>query len=183
MKNNLLPFAFVLAIYACGSGEDREEDASLAGEVAFELVDSVVVESLLELFVADMDENTGRLLLNEKEMKEVLVTDLKGEVISRFEPGGEGPNQVLSPLEVAFWKDGLMVKEMSAEMKFNFFNANFEKTEQSPALAKGLTFLIIFNSGKSFSTVEKDGRTLIVGHEDNALDNQLLTPSDRKSVV
>lgn len=132
----------------------------------------------MELYVADKDENTGRLLLNEKEMRELLVTDLKGEVISRFELEGEGPNQVLSPLEVAFWKDGLVVKETSAEQKFNFFNGDFEKTGQSPALAKGLNFLTIFNSVRSFSVVEKDGKTLIVGHEYNALDDQLLTSEE-----
>lgn len=175
MIRPLLPFVVILVLCACGSGEGDRRDASLGREVAFEFLDSVVIESLFELYLADKDKNSGRLLLNEREMNELFVTDMKGEVISRFKVQGEGPDQVLSPLEAAFWRDGLVVKEMSAGPSFNFFNRDFKKTGQSPALAKGLTFLTIYNSGRSFSTVEKDGKTLIVGREYNALDERLLT--------
>src|SRR5690554_7366440 len=114
MLKNQLPFVFIIVFCACGSGEKNVGHPSLREEVAFEFLDTVVVESLLELYVADMDENTGRLLLNDREMNELFVTDLEGEVISRFEVDGEGPNQVQHPSEVAFWKDGLVVKETSA---------------------------------------------------------------------
>lgn len=176
MKKLLLSFVVIFVFCACGSGERNEWDTSLSGEVGFEFLDSVVVESLLELYVADKDENSDRLLLNEREMNELFVTDMKGGVISRFKVQGEAPDQVLSPLEVAFWEDGLVIKEMSGEMKFSFFNRDFKKTGQSPALANGLTFLTFFNSGRSFSKVEKDGKTLIVGRENNMLDERLLTP-------
>jgi hypothetical protein len=175
MIKNLSAFVSILILYSCGSGEKVGED-SLRGEVAFEFLDSVVVESMAELYLADKDENTGRLLFNDWFMTELLLTDLKGEEISRFGLSGEGPNQVQNPTEVAFWKNGLVGKEMSEEGKLSFFNADLEKTGKSPALAKALYVLTIPNMGRSFSLVEKEGETFFVGSDKNALDPQLMTP-------
>lgn len=173
--NNLLLLFLVLVLSSCGSGEKVERDVSHSGEVAFDFLDSVVVESLSELYVSDKDEKTGRLLLNEKEMGEFYLTDLKGQIISRFSLKGEGPNQLLSPLEISFWKDGLVVSETSAGAKLHFFNGDLQKTGQSPVLAEDLNFLTIYNRSKNFSVVEKNGKILILGHDNNAMDSRLLS--------
>lgn len=169
---NLFLYVFILALSACGSGEKRGADVSLS-KVAFEFLDSVVVESLSELYISDKDPDTDRLLLNAWEMNELIVTDLTGRLISKFQLRGEGPHQVPSPLELAFWKEGYLVKEMSAGMHFHFFNGSFEKTAKGPPLADGITIIGMPNSGKSFSLVERDGEPLIVGYEYNAIDAQL----------
>ncbi len=126
-----------------------------------------------ELYLSDKDPDTERLLLNDWGMNELLVTDLKGDIISKFKPQGEGPHQVPSPLELGFWKDGILIKEMSAGQHFHFFNGSFKKTAKGPALADGITVIGMPNSGKSFSVVEKNGKPLIVGYEYNAIDARL----------
>lgn len=175
MFKNLLHFFLIFTFSACGTGQKSNEFTSYGGKVEFKFLDSLVVESLFELYLADKNENTEQLLFNEKQMKELIITDLVGKIISRFEPTGEGSDQVMSPLEVAFWQEGIVIKEISSEQKFNFFNRNFKKIAQSPALTKGLNFLTIYNSHRSFSIFEKDGKTLILGQDLNLIDEQLLT--------
>jgi hypothetical protein len=175
MFKNLLLFFSIFTLGSCGTGQKSNELTSYGGKVEFEFLDSLVVESLFELFLADKNENTEQLIFNEKQMKELILTDLEGNIISHFEPTGEDPDQIISPLEVAFWKEGIVIKETSAGHKFNFFNQNFKKIAQSPALTKGLSFLTIYNSHRSFSIFENDGKTLILGQDLNLIDEQLLT--------
>lgn len=183
MFKNLLPLFLIFTLGACGTGKKSNEFTSKEGKVEFEFLDSLVVESLFELYLADKNQNTGQLLFNEKQMKELIITDLEGKIISRFEPTGEGSDQVMSPLEVAFWQEGIVIKEMSSEHKFNFFNWSFEKIAQSPALTKGLNFLAIYNSHRSFSIFEKDGKTLILGQDLNLIDEKLLTENSENPLT
>lgn len=171
----LFYFFLIFSFSACGTRQKGNNITSYEVRVEFEFLDSLVVESLFELYLADKNENTEQLLFNEKQMKELILTDLEGKIISRCEPKGEGPDKVDSPLEVAFWQDGIVIKEISSEHKFNFFNQNFKKIGQSPALTKSLNFLTIYNSHRSFSIFEKDGKALIVGQDLNLIDEQLLT--------
>jgi len=178
MLRNLLVFFLILGLVACGKGQKSDELTSNKGVVEFEFLDSLRIESLFELYLADKNEQTQHLLFNERQMDELLITDLEGNIISRFEPKGEGPNKVEIPLEVAFWQEGIVIKEMSPEHKFNFFDGNFKKIAQSPALTKGLNFLTIYNSHRSFSVLENDGKTFIIGQDLNLIPDRLL---DEKS--
>lgn len=175
MFKNLLQFFLIITLSACETGPKSNQRTSYGGKVELKFLDSLVVESLFELYLADKNEDTDQLLFNGKQMKELIITDLEGEIISRFEPTGKGPNQVMSPLEVAFWQEGIVIKETSSEFRFNFFNRNFKKIDQSPALAKGINFLTIYNSFRSFSVFEKNGKSLILGEDLNLIDEQLLT--------
>ncbi|MCH6199308.1 hypothetical protein MMU07_06955 [Aquiflexum sp. LQ15W] len=178
-----LIFPFLVFLISCSGPSHNTQLTSNEGKVEFEFLDSLVVESLSELYLADKNENTGQLLFNERQMNELIITDLEGKIISSFEPTGEGPDKVESPLEVAFWKEGIVIKEMSSENKFNFFDRDFRKTAQSPPLTKGLSFITIYNSNRSFSIFEKDCKTLILGQELNLLDEQLLAEKSENSLV
>jgi len=176
---------FIVSIFifcSCGSEDDGVANASLTRGVEFEYLDSVVVETLMELFIADKDENSERLLFNEMQMKEFFVTDMKGKIISQIKLKGEGPNEIPSPSEIAFYKDGLLVKESSAEIKFNFYDKNFIKTGQSQTLAQGIYFMGFLNSAQSFSVVEKEKKNMIIGYEYNMLNDQLKTREDELGV-
>ncbi|MCH6236543.1 hypothetical protein [Cognataquiflexum rubidum] len=183
MFKNLLPLFLIFTLVSCGTGQNNNQLTSTEGKVEFEFLDSLVVESLSELYLADKNENTGQLLFNERQMNELIITDLEGKIISRFEPKGEGPNQVETPLEVAFWKEGIVLKEMSSENKFNFFDRDFRKIAQSPPLSKGLSFISMYNSNRSFSIFEKDGKSLILGQELNMLDEQLLAEKSENPLI
>lgn len=183
MFKNLLPLFLIFTFGACGTGQKSNQLTSNKGKVEFEFLDSLVVESLSELYLADKNENAGQLLFNGRQMNELIITDLEGKIISRFEPKGEGPDKVESPLEVAFWKGGIVIKEMSSENKFYFFDRDFKKIAQSPALTKGLSFITINNSNRSFSIFEKDGRTLILGQELNLLEEQLFAENSENPLI
>jgi hypothetical protein len=183
MFKNLLHFFLIFALGACSTGQKSNELTSNKGIVEFEFLDSLVVKSLFELYLADKNENTGQLLFNERQMEELIFVDLEGKIISSFEPKGEGPNKVESPLEVAFWKDGIVIKEISTEHKFNFFDPDFKKIAQSPALTKGLSFLTIYNSHRSFSIFENDGKSLILGKELNLIDEQLIVENSENPIL
>jgi hypothetical protein len=183
MFKNRLYFLLILTLSACGTGQKSNEITSTEGKVEFEFLDSLVVESLSELYLADKNDDSGQLLFNERQMNELIITDQEGKIISRFEPTGEGPDKVESPLEVAFWKGGIVIKEMSSENKFYFFDKDFRKTAQSPALTKSLSFITIYNSNRSFSIFEKDGKTLILGMELNLLDEQLLIENSENPLI
>jgi len=179
MLKSIIPIFIILVIYSCDPAEKSGEKLSPNVEVKFEFLDSVVVESLLELYLADKDPNSDRLLLNEKEMSTFFLTDMKGKILSQFQLAGEGPNEVMSPTQVAFWKEGLVVKEESAEMKYNFLDRDLKKIGQSPAIARSMNMTEILNSGRQFSVVEKEEKTLLVGHEQLAMEADLWTPKER----
>ncbi|MDO6436079.1 hypothetical protein Q4534_01615 [Cyclobacterium sp. 1_MG-2023] len=179
MLKSIIPIFIVLVFYSCSNGKKSSENDSSNIEVKFEFLDSVVVESLLELYLTDKDPNSERLLLNEKEMSTFFLTDMKGKVLSQFELAGEGPNEVKSPTQVAFWKEGLVVKEVSAEMKYNFFDKDLKKIDQSPVIARSMNMPEMLNSGRQFSLVEKEEKTLIVGHERLAMEADLWTPQEQ----
>lgn len=181
MLNKLLNFCLVCMVFACGKEQVKEDFAANEPKVEFEFLDSLVVESLFEFKLADKNEKTGQLLFNERQMKELILTDLEGKIISRFEPTGEGPDKLESPLEVAFWKEGIVIKEMSSENKFFFFDREFRKIAQSPALTENLSFISIFNANRSFSILEKAGKNLIVGQDLNLIDQRLLSADSENS--
>lgn len=179
MLKSIIPIFIVFVFYSCSNGEKRGENVSSSVEVKFEFLDSVVVESLLELYLADKDPNSDRLLLNEKQMSTFFLTNMRGKILSQFELEGEGPNEVKSPTQVAFWKEGLVVKEVSAEMKYNFFDKDLKKIDQSPVIARSMNMPEMLNSGRQFSIVEREEKTLIVGHERLAMEADLWTPDER----
>ncbi|MCL6260418.1 hypothetical protein M3O96_15050 [Aquiflexum sp. TKW24L] len=178
-----LTLPVLIFLISCSGKSENTELTSTEGKVEFEFLDSLVVESLPELYLADKNDGTRQLLFNERQMNELIITDLEGKIISRFEPTGEGPDKVESPLEVAFWQEGIVIKEMSSENKFYFFDKDFRKTAQSPALTKGLSFITIYNSNRSFSIFEKDGKTLILGQELNLLEEQLLAENSENPLI
>ncbi len=172
-KYKLFYIFVVTTVYSCQPEKKQDIPHRHSKEAVLHFLDSVVVNSLTELYISDKDPHTNRIMLNDWAMNELFITNLKGEILSRFEPRGEGPHQVPSPLEMAFWKDGFLIKEMSPGQHFHFFNGSFEKTAKGPALADGISVIGMPNSGKSFSLVESNGESLILGYEYNAIDTRL----------
>jgi hypothetical protein len=162
-------------LFSCQSKHKNKVQLSNPKEVKFEFLDSIVVETIDFLFLADKNEKTQQFVFNTKEIKELLITDLHGTIQSKFELTGDGPDQVTSPLEVAFWKDGFVIKEISPTHNFHFFNKDFKKIAQSPKITEGLNFLTIYNSHRSFSVIENEGRNFIIGEDLNLIEENLIS--------
>lgn len=171
-----IPFFSIMGLlFSCKLGFKNERQVSNKKEVSFELLDSIVVETVEELFLADKNEEAQQFLFNSKGMNELFITDLKGSILSKFKPIGEGPNQVMLPLEVAFWKEGIIIKETSSTHNFHFFDSNFKKITKSPEITDGMNFLTILNSHRSFSVIESDEKTIILGEELNLINDAQLS--------
>jgi hypothetical protein len=167
-----------VAISACSPSSTSP---SSSGEVRLEFLDSIVVESLHDLFLSSVNEQTGQILFKDRFLKEFLLTDPTGKIITSFSLTGEGPNQVSFPMEVAFMADQLVVKEISAEMKLNFFDSQFKKDGVSPPLASGLNMMEVAFKRQSFSVLDQDQGSLILGVENNAIDPQWMTAAYQKA--
>lgn len=177
MKQIFFSLAIIGFLASCKPSSGSESlDSS---EVALEFLDSIVVESLSELYLASKNEQTGNLIFKERFLKEFLVTNSIGEILSKPELQGEGPNQVSFPMEIGFMEDQLVVKEISAEMKLNFFDSQFNKIKMSPALAKGLNMVEISVTRQSFSVIKEGSSTLILGVENNSIDPEWMSPENQ----
>ena len=76
--------------------------------------------------------------------------------------------------------DGLVVKDMSAEMPLNFFGPDFRKEKTGEPIAKGINMIEI-NRHVSFSPFQSQGKTLLVGTEANAIEPQLMAPEGQNA--
>src|SRR5690606_21949291 len=131
------------------------------------------IRSLAPLSLGEVDAS-GRMLLNDWYLAHTFVTDRDGSVSAAFGALVARPDQVSSPIEVAFWEVGSLIKEMFPTQSIHILNGNFKKIQKSPALAIDLVYLTIPNMGKSFSTTKKDDKTVIIGSEINVLSIELL---------
>ncbi|MFL0686018.1 MAG: hypothetical protein ACJLTB_22900 [Algoriphagus aquaeductus] len=172
MVKLIFGFVFSFLLYSCNSSSDLI--TSQTKEVQFQLLDSILVESLSELYLVDRKAETGELLFKEKQLKEILLTDSKGKILLKPNIKGEGPSQVAQPWELAFWGNGIAIKEISPEMRVHFFNSSMEKIRRSEPLAEGINMLEVAPLRNQFKAVEIDGKTLLIGADANAVTPKLM---------
>lgn len=177
MKQIFFSLAIIGFLASCNTPPDSGSADSL--EVTLEFLDSIVVESLSELYLASKNEQTGNLIFKERFLKEFLVTNSTGEILSKPDLKGEGPNQVSFPMEIGFMEDQLVVKEISAEMKLNFFDSQFNKIKMSPALAQGLNMVEISVTRQSFSVIKEGSSSIILGVENNAVEPEWMSSENQ----
>lgn len=177
MKHLFLSLTIIGFLASCKPSTDSESSDN--SEVTLEFIDSILVESLSELYLAAKNEQTGNLIFKERFLKEFIVTNSTGEILSKPELKGEGPNQVSFPVEVAFMEDRLVVKEISAEMKLNFFDSQFNKIKMSPALAQGLNMVEVSVTRLSFSVIKEGNSNLILGVENNAIEPEWMSSENQ----
>lgn len=167
MVKLIFAFAFSFLLFSCNSSSDLI--TSQTKEVQFELLDSILVESLSELYLVDRKAETGELLFKEKRLKEILLTDSKGKILLKPNIKGEGPSQLAQPWELAFWGDGIAIKEISPEMRVHFFNSSMEKIRRSDPLAEGINMLEVAPLRNQLKEIEIDGKSLLIGADANAV--------------
>ena len=171
MKNWI--FGLLLwGIISCNSSTELITSESKAAR--FQLLDSIMVESLSELYLVDRNAETGELLFKEKQLKEILLTDSKGKVLLKPNIKGEGPNQVGLPWELAFWGDGIAIKEISPEMPVHLFNSSMEKIRMSEPLAEGINMMEVAPLRNQLKEVQIDGKSLLIGADANAVSPKMM---------
>ena len=178
MRKLLIFGSLIFVLWSCGEDKLAEKSSSFEAELVW--LDSVVVDSFLDLTLAAVDPEDGRMIFKDRSLNHILLTDSRGKILDTLELKGEAPNQVSLPVEMVFDEGGLIVKDLEAGMPLSFFNREFKIVKESPPLSKG-TFIIEFNLyGKSFSTFRYRDKKLLVGMEANGTEPELTTESWRK---
>ncbi|WP_332911457.1 hypothetical protein [Algoriphagus boritolerans] len=92
MKNQLILsiLSFLLA-FACSSKEEEDQKTLAEQQFEFEIYDSLVVDYLGNLYLADISKDGDTFLLIDHQHDSIFVTDQKGKIVSRFAKKGEGP--------------------------------------------------------------------------------------------
>lgn len=92
MKNNfILPILSVLFIFACSSKQEEVQKPLAEQQFEFEIYDSLVVDYLGNLYLADISNDGETFLLIDHQKDSIFVTDQKGKIVSRFCKKGDGP--------------------------------------------------------------------------------------------
>lgn len=93
MKNQLWLFSAALLIfYSCIQKEESLSEKPLSEhQFEFEIYDSLVVDYLGNLYLADISEDGKTFLLIDQQTDTLFVTDSQGAIIHKFCKKGEGP--------------------------------------------------------------------------------------------
>jgi hypothetical protein len=165
MRKLIFVMSFLVVLGSCNSSSDLV--SSQTKEVQFQLIDSLVVESLSELYLVGKQEESGRYLFKDKFVNDILLTDSKGRITVTLKLKGDGPDQVGQPWEIGFAGNEIAVKEFSAESKVHFFDTSFKKLRISDATAEGINSLEIAPTRNGPSSLEIDGKFFLIGSDPN----------------
>jgi hypothetical protein len=169
------------AFWLLSCGEEKEVGKQSGFEVELVLIDSVVVDSFLDLNLAAVDPIDGRMIFKDRSFNHVFLTDSKGSILDTLDLKGEAPNQVAFPVEFVFHKGNLIVKDLEAGMSLNFFNGEFKKIKVSPSIAQGFSYIEINPFWVTFSAFQSNGKSLLVGAEPNGMEPGLMTEAWQKA--
>ncbi|MFN3998242.1 hypothetical protein [Algoriphagus sp.] len=179
MRKLIFAIAFLIVLGSCNSSSDLVSSETKA--VQFQLIDSLVVESLFELYLVGKNEQTGQYLFKDKNVKEILLTDAKGGILAQPKLKGVDPDQVAIPWEIGFAGNEIAVKEFSAESKVHFFDLSFKKLRVSDPIAGGLNTFEIAPTRNGVSFLKIDEKSLLIGSDPNAVNPELMAKNQQNS--
>jgi len=164
---------------SCVGRNEGEKNPAYEAELLW--IDSVVVESLLDLTLAAVDPIDGRMIFKDRSINYLFLTDSKGVILDTLDLKGEAPDQVAFPIEFVFEGGSLIVKDLEAGMSLNFFNGEFKKIKVSTPLAQGMGYVEFNPYWVSFSTFHSNGKRLFVGTEANGVEPGMMADSWKKT--
>lgn len=115
MKRFLLPLAIALCYFSCG--EKGTDSLNTSADFHLEIVDSMRIDYLGNLWVLDYDSSSRSYLAWGNRDKEVLILDSKGKVTSTFDFPSDGPDALQGWINPIGLRDG--------NIEFNVTNQGF----------------------------------------------------------
>lgn len=160
---------FASTIFSCSEKEATVTPASPTQELQFEVYDSIMVDVLEPVYMLDYNSSKDQYLINNSKKGEVFLTDGNGKILEMHELGGEGPNQIMGFMEGRFYGDsGYVFKEISMEMPYHIYDADFKKIKKTKGTVKDMMSLNITYNKQSFAVYEDNGEYKLVGEEPNS---------------
>ncbi|UZD22188.1 hypothetical protein PBT90_01800 [Algoriphagus halophytocola] len=168
---------FAAIIFSCSEKESTSAPSSPIQELQFEVVDSMKVDLLEQISVLDYHTEKDLYLMKNPKEGDVYLVNGKGEILEKHELGGEGPNQIQHFYEGRFYGgSGYVFKELSAEMAYHIYDADFNKITKTRGTIKELSFLSINSNKQSFSVYEDNGAYKLIGEEPNSYSRDEINP-------
>lgn len=160
---------FAIILFSCSEKETTTTPTSPIQELQFEVVDSILVDLLEPVTILDYHPSKDLYLMKNTREGMVFLVNGKGEILEKHELGGEGPNQIQQFYEGRFYgESGYVFKELSMEMPYHLFDADFKKIKKTKGTVKDMMSLSINSNKQSFAVYEEDGKYKIVGEEPNS---------------
>lgn len=169
-KSHFLIFIALFAsiLFSCSEKETSSSPTSPIEELQFEVYDSILVDLLEPVTILDYHPAKDQYLMKNTRKGIVFLVDSKGEILERHELGGEGPNQIPQFFEGRFYgESGFVFKELSFEMPYHIFDAEFTKIKKTKGTVKDMMSLTINSNKQSFAVFEENGKYTLVGEEPN----------------
>ena len=85
-------FTLLLGISSCGNDPTVTSNASEQYQLV--AVDSFSIDRLSELSLEDYHDGTGKLMMSDRQLAEILVVDQEGNITSSFNPIIQSPNTI-----------------------------------------------------------------------------------------
>ncbi|WP_425637705.1 hypothetical protein ACPUEN_20085 [Algoriphagus yeomjeoni] len=171
---NKSPFIVLTALFAtvffsCAEKETTSTSTSPIQELQFEVVDSIMVDLLEQVTILDYLPSKDQYLMKNNREGRVFLVSGNGEIQETHELGGEGPNQIMGFMEGRFYgESGYVFKELSMEMPYHIYDADFQKIRKTKGTVKDMMSLNITYNKQSFAVYEDNGEYKIVGEEPNS---------------
>jgi hypothetical protein len=160
---------FAAILFSCSEKETTTTPNSPIQELQFEVVDSILVDLLEPVTILDYHSSKDLYLMKNTREGKVFLVNGKGEILEKHELGGEGPNQIQQFYEGRFYgESGYVFKELSMEMPYHLFDADFNKIKKTKGTVKEMMMLSINSNKQNFAVYEEDGKHKIVGEEPNS---------------
>ncbi|SFU19739.1 hypothetical protein SAMN04489724_0186 [Algoriphagus locisalis] len=167
----ILTALFAATIFSCSQSPEETNEASSnpIQELQFEVVDSIMVDLLEQVAILDYLPSKDQYLMKNSREGRVFLVSGKGEILETHELGGEGPNQIMGFMEGRFYgESGYVFKEISMEMPYHIYDADFNKIKTTKGTVKDMMSLSINSNKQSFAVYDDNGEYKLVGEEPNS---------------
>jgi len=92
MKNQFtLSIISIFFIFACSSKEEEDQKPLAKQQFEFEIYDSLVVDYVGNLYLADISEKSGNFILIDLKTDTLLIVNPSGKILNKFSKKGDGP--------------------------------------------------------------------------------------------
>ncbi len=92
MKNIFLSLFAAMLLFSCGSNEEIADTFSADSDLTFEIVDSVAVDYLGRLNLADISADKNHMLFYDGQRNNFVVTNPTGEIVNEFSKSTDTPD-------------------------------------------------------------------------------------------
>jgi hypothetical protein len=159
MKRLLISLFFIGLVCSCSKSEKNTEQ--VVTSYSLEIIDSLDLEILGDALIADVNMDASKFLFYDFASSDLITTDQKGTILSRFSKKEDTPDAYSFMMEVPgfFKSEQIVVMGMSGIFLYDFEGNMIQKIEHPESIG-GAAFMTI--AGKSTESTRLNGKDYIL---------------------